>query len=62
MTAKWDAPGKNRWTLPIGAGARKLFKAGKLPINAQVGFYKYLESATGADYQIRAQVVFIFPK
>lgn len=62
MTANWDAPGERRWTVPVGAGAGKLFKVGKLPINGQVGFYKFIESATGADYQIRAQVVFLFPK
>jgi len=62
MTANWDAPGSNRWTVPIGAGAGRLFKVGKLPINGQLGFYKFIESATGADYQIRAQMVFLFPK
>lgn len=62
MTANWDAQSDRKWTIPIGAGAGKLLKLGKLPVNTQVGFYKYLESATGADYQIRAQVVFLFPK
>lgn len=62
ITANWDTPDNNKWTIPIGAGAGKLFKVGKLPVNGQVGFYKYLESASNADYQIRAQLVLLFPK
>lgn len=62
ITANWDAPSGNQWTIPMGAGFGKLSKLGKLPINWQLGFYKYLESATNADYQIRAQLVFLFPK
>lgn len=62
ITANWDAPSSNQWTIPMGAGFGKLSKLGKLPVNWQLGFYKYLESATNADYQIRAQLVFLFPK
>lgn len=62
ITANWDAPDSHKWTVPIGAGFGKLSKFGKLPVNWQLGFYKYLESATGADYQIRAQLVLLFPK
>lgn len=62
MTANWDAPSGNQWTIPLGAGFGKLFKLGKLPVNGQVGFYKYLEHVGNADYQIRAQLVLLFPK
>lgn len=61
ITANWEAENDNRWTVPAGAGLGKLFFVGKLPINAQVGAYKYIKSASSADWQLRAQVVFILP-
>jgi len=35
----WEAESGQKWTVPVGAGVRKLFKLGKLPINtSQLGF------------------------
>ncbi len=62
ITANWEAPSNNQWTVPLGAGFGRLFKIGKLPINGQLGFYRFIESATNADYQLRAQLVLLFPK
>lgn len=62
ITANWEAPSDNQWTIPVGAGFGKLFKIGKLPLNGQVGFYKFIESSMNADYQFRAQLVLLFPK
>lgn len=62
ITANWEADSHSRWTIPLGAGAGKLFALGKLPINAQAGLYKYLEHPTNADWQLRFQLVLLFPK
>lgn len=63
ITANWDGESGEKWTIPMGAGMGKLFKVGKLPINAQLGWYRYLEAPTnGPEHQFRAQVVFLFPK
>ena len=37
MTANWEARGSQVWTVPMGAGAGKLFKIGRLPVNTQFG-------------------------
>jgi len=40
ITADWEAPRHNQWTVPVGGGAGKLFKIGKLPVNTQLqAFY-----------------------
>jgi hypothetical protein len=63
ITANWEASSGNQWTVPIGAGAGKLFKAGNLPINAQVGYYYNVVTPDfGPDSQLRFQVVLLFPK
>ena len=62
ITADWEADSNQTWTIPLGAGAGKLFTLGKLPINAQIGAYQYLEHPTDADWQLRGQVVLLFPK
>ena len=63
ITANWEASSDNQWTVPLGAGAGKLFKAGKLPINAQVGYYYNVVTPDfGPTSQLRFQVVLLFPK
>ncbi len=62
ITANWEADSGNEWTIPIGAGAGKLFRLGKLPLNAQLGAYKYIESSINIDWQLRGQIVVILPK
>ncbi len=52
----------DNWTIPIGAGVGKLFVLGKLPINAQIGYYSYIQHPGDANGQLRAQVVMILPK
>jgi len=63
-TANWDADSDNKWTIPLGGGAGRVFKVGKLPLNAS--FQAYYNVVTpdnfGADWQMRAQIQFLFPK
>jgi hypothetical protein len=63
ITANWEAESENRWTVPFGGGFGKIFKIGKQPLNAQASAYYNVESPTfGADWQLRVQLQFLFPK
>jgi len=63
ITANWQAESGQQWLLPLGVGAGKLFRVGKLPINAQVGYYNYVVAPdNGPDWQLRAQINLLFPK
>jgi hypothetical protein len=64
ITADWEAEGDNRWTLPVGGGFGKILKVGKLPINTQLQAFYNVEkpAATGAEWQLRFQFQFLFPK
>jgi len=63
ITANWQADSANRWTLPIGAGAGKIFRIGKQPLNAQLGAYYNAERPKGGpDWTLRFQLQFLFPK
>jgi hypothetical protein len=64
ITADWEADDDNRWTVPIGGGIGRIFKIGRQPINAQISAYYNVEKPddTGADWQLRAQWTFLFPK
>ncbi len=64
ITANWKADSDNRWTVPIGAGVGKIQRFGKLPVNIQLGAYYNVETPkdSGADWQLRFQVQFMFPK
>ena len=63
ITANWNAADGEQWTVPVGAGFGKVFRLGKLPINAQAGYYNYVVAPTnGPDWQLRAQINLMFPK
>jgi hypothetical protein len=70
LTANWNVPSNQRWTVPFGAGAGKVFKLGKQPINVNVqGYYNAVRPYYNAvklhdwgDWQMRVQVQLLFPK
>ncbi|MDA9981874.1 transporter [Gammaproteobacteria bacterium] len=63
MTANWEADSGNRWTVPLGGGIGKVAKWGKQPINASIqGYYNVERPEFGADWQLRLQLQFLFPK
>lgn len=63
ITANWEASSGDEWTVPVGGGVGRLFKAGKLPINAQLSsFYNVEHPDAGPDWSLRLQVQFLFPK
>ena len=63
LTANWEADSNNRWTIPIGGGAGKIFKLGKQMINSKLEYYYNVEKPEGApDYSVNFTFQFLFPK
>ncbi len=64
MTADWEARHDNMWTVPVGGGAGKIVKIGKLPFNISLAAYYNAVTPKdfGADWQLRFQVQMLFPK
>jgi hypothetical protein len=63
-TVNWEADSGNRWTIPLGGGAGRLFRIGKLPVNAQAQAYYNVEKPDnlGPDWTLRLQVQILLPK
>ena len=63
ITANWEADKDNRWTVPIGGGFGRIFEIGHQPVNAQLAAYYNVVTPddAGADWQLRAQLTFLFP-
>ena len=63
MTANWNAPNGQQWLIPVGGGFGKVFRIGKLPVNANAHLYYNVERPTGVGaMQSRVQIQFLFPK
>ncbi len=64
ITANWEADSDHRWTVPLGGGFGKIFRIGKQPINAQLSLYNNVITPDdyGPEWQVRAQIQFMFPK
>jgi hypothetical protein len=63
ITANWKAENSQRWTVPLGGGVGKIFHFGRLPVNTQLSaYYNVVTPNDGPNWQIRAQVQFMFPK
>lgn len=63
-SANWEADSDNRWTVPLGGGVGRVFKIGKLPVNTSLQAYYNVVTPDnfGAEWQMRAQIQFLFPK
>ena len=62
-TVDWKADSGEQWTVPLGGGVGKIFHLGKLPVNTQLSaYYNVVHPDNGANWQLRAQVQFMFPK
>jgi len=64
ITANWKADrAGDVWTVPVGAGAGKILRIGKLPLNVQsAAFYNVARPTVGPDWSLRLQVQFLFPR
>jgi hypothetical protein len=66
ITANWEAHrSDNTWTVPVGGGFGRIIRIGKLPVNLNVQAFDNVvkpdDDAT-ADWTLRLQVQFLFPK
>jgi hypothetical protein len=63
ITANWKADSGEKWVIPFGGGVGKIFRIGKLPLNAQTqAFYNVQQTTFGPDWGLRFQLAFLFPK
>ena len=63
ITANWEATSGNVWTVPLGAGAGKIVRVGRLPLNINVSAYGYAEKPVGGpSWTLRTQVAVLLPK
>ena len=63
MTANWKAESGQQWTVPMGAGAGKLFKVGSQAMNTRVEVYSNVVKPDGApDWTLSWTLQFLFPK
>lgn len=66
ITANWKAEGNdNVWTVPVGGGFGRLIRIGKLPVNLQAQAYYNVvkpDDDPAADWTLRLQIQFLFPK
>jgi hypothetical protein len=63
ITANWEADSDNRWTVPLGVSVGKIVRLGRLPVNTQVGaYYNVVRSDNAAEWQLRVQIQFLFPR
>src|SRR5215203_1245922 len=62
ITANWDAPGGEEWTVPLGAGISKTTSFNRRPMSFAVQYYHNVEHPTAsAGDQLRVQVSFLYP-
>jgi hypothetical protein len=62
-TVNWLATSGQQWTVPLGGGIGKIFRLGQLPVNTSLAaYYNVVRPDFGPNWQIRAQVQFMFLK
>ena len=49
--------------MPVGGGIGRVYKIGKQPVNTIIqGYYNVKRPDSGAEWQLRLQFTFLFPK
>jgi hypothetical protein len=62
ITANWKAHSDNQWTVPLGIGAGKLIRFGKLPVNINASYYNNIVKPDNyADWTLRIQAAILLP-
>ena len=64
ITANWEADDSDdKWTVPLGGGVGRVFKIGKQHVNMRVaGYYSVEKPQYAPDWNLSAQMTFMFPK
>ena len=62
ITANWDAPDGEEWTVPLGAGISKTTAFNRRPMSLSMQYYHNVEHPTAsAGDQLRFQISFLYP-
>jgi hypothetical protein len=62
ITANWNAESGNKWTVPVGGGAGRVFKIADQPVNVRLEAYANTEKPSGApDWSSKFTFQFLFP-
>jgi hypothetical protein len=63
ITANWDAPSGEKWTVPLGLGISKVTLVGPLPMLLGIDYYNNVKRPTGATKtEMRFLAAVLFPK
>jgi hypothetical protein len=63
ITADWEAPSGQKWTVPVGAGVGRTFAIGRQPMTVILtNFYNAVRPTGGPEWNIRLQIQFLFPQ
>ena len=63
MTADWEKPSDQRWTIPLGGGIGKLVRFGKQPVDFKLQAFGNVEKPEGGpEWSLQFAVKFLFPK
>ena len=63
LTANWEAPSGNQWTVPFGGGVGRIMKLGFQPVSLTAQFYGNAVHLAGTPaWTMRLQIAFLFPK
>lgn len=63
ITANWEAPSSDRWTVPFGGGVGRLVRFGNQPVDFKLAAYWNAERPNYApDWSLQFTVKFLFPK
>ena len=63
ITRNGEADSGERWTVPLGGGAGKVFSIGRQPVNVNLQVYYNAEKPRiEGDWQVRFQWTFLFPQ
>ena len=63
MTADWEKPSDQQWTIPLGGGIGKLARFGKQPVDFKLqGFGNVEKPDGGPEWSLQFAVKFLFPK
>jgi hypothetical protein len=63
LTANWEGPSGNQWTVPVGGGVGRIMKLGFQPVNLQLQFYRNAVYPAGTSpWGMKVAVALLFPK
>ncbi len=63
MTADWEKPSSEQWTIPVGGGFGKLTHFGKQPVDFKFQAFSNVEKPEhAADWSMMFAIKFLFPK